>query len=63
MVANSWAASGCFKKKLRPAGTIDKYKARLMTKDYTPKEGKLFFDTYSPVARMTTICFLLSLAA
>jgi hypothetical protein len=51
-----------FKKKLRPDGTIDKYKARLMAKGYTQKEGKNFFDTYSPVARLTTIHIFLSLA-
>jgi hypothetical protein len=52
-----------FKKKLRPNGTIDKYKAMLVVKGYTQKEVKDFFDTYSPVARLTTIHVLLSLAA
>jgi len=34
-----------------------------MAKGYTQKEGEDFFDTYSPVARLTTIRALLSLAA
>jgi hypothetical protein len=51
-----------FKKKLRPDGIIDKYKTRLVAKGYTQKEGEYFFDTYSPVARLTTIHVLLSLA-
>jgi hypothetical protein len=56
---------GCkwvFKKKLRPDGTIDKYMTRLVAKDYTQKEGKDLFDTYSPIARLTTIYVLFSLA-
>jgi hypothetical protein len=52
-----------FKKMLRPDGTIERYKVRLVIKGYSQKEGDDFFDTYSHVARLTIILVLLSLAA
>jgi hypothetical protein len=55
---------GCkwvLKKKLRPDDTIDKYKARLVAKGYTQKKDEDFFDTYSPIARLTIIHVLLLL--
>ena len=36
-------------------GSIDKYKARLVAKGYRQKEGLNFFDTYSPITRITSI--------
>ncbi|XP_070007571.1 uncharacterized protein LOC142165387 [Nicotiana tabacum] len=52
-----------FKKKLRPDGTIEKYKGRLVIGDFNQKKGIDYFDTYSHVTKIMTIRALVALAS
>jgi hypothetical protein len=50
-----------FKKKFNVEGKVEKYKARLVAKGYSQVEGIDFGDIFSPVAKLTSIRFLLSI--
>lgn len=52
-----------YKVKYKADGTLDKYEARLVAKGYTLQTGVDFMDTFSPVAKLTTVRVLISIVA
>jgi hypothetical protein len=48
--------------KLKANGEIERYKAGLVAKGYTQCEGLDYYDTFSSVAKLTTVWCLLALA-
>ncbi|GJV66002.1 zinc finger, CCHC-type containing protein [Tanacetum coccineum] len=57
---------GCkwiFKRKLKVDGTIEKFKARLVIQGFRQKSGIDYFDTYAPVARISTIRLLIAMTS
>ena len=48
-----------FKRKLNAKGKVEKYKARLVAKGYSQVEGIDFGEIFSPIAKLTSIRFML----
>ena len=52
-----------FKRKKRVDGTIERFKARLVIRDFNQRHCIDYIDTYAPIARIAIIRVLIALAA
>ncbi|KAF7371239.1 Transcription factor [Mycena sanguinolenta] len=59
IVGNKWV----FRIKRDAAGRVQRYKARLVAQGFSQVEGVDYFDTFAPVARLSSVRTILALAA
>ncbi|GKE28146.1 zinc finger, CCHC-type containing protein, partial [Tanacetum coccineum] len=62
-VANLLVANRSSKENPKVDGTIEKFKARLVIQGFKQKSGISYFDTYAPVARISTIRLLIAMTS
>jgi hypothetical protein len=59
IIGSKWV----FRVKRKANGSIDKYKAHLVARGFTQIYGTDYSETYSPIAKLTSFCTILTLAA
>lgn len=61
--ANLIGSKWVFKQKLNELGEVARYKARFVAQGFSQKPGQDYFDTFAPVARISSIRTILAIAA
>jgi hypothetical protein len=61
--SNTIGCKWVFRRKYRTDGSIQTFKVRLVAKGFRQRERIDYFDTYAPVARITSIRVLIAVAS
>ena len=58
VISNKWI----FRHKYNFEGTLSRFKAPFVVRRYSQEVGIDYFDTFSPIIKITSLCLLLALA-